>query len=135
MHWFYYVTKSQIKRNIGLSFSKILVWHNCSKFLNPLNFYSCWMNSSCELEVFEGFFFFLSYVVTWLTRECSAKSKEHGCRLALFPKIWVTILRRVSKKDFALPPLSFYSYFIFIYTKCSWNQHKLALLEINLTEN
>ena len=66
-------------------------------------------------------------------RECFAKNKEHGCRLALFPKIWVTILRRVSKTDYALLPLSFSSYFIFILTKCSWNQHKLALLKMNLT--
>ena len=114
------MTKFQIKRNIGLSLSKVFVWRNCSKFLIPLNVDSYQMDSSCELEIFEGFFFFfLSYVVTQLTRECFAKNKEHGCRLALFPKIWVTILRRVSKKDFALPPLSFYSYFIFTLTKFS----------------
>ena len=46
-------------------------------------------------------------------RECFPKNKEHGCRLALLPKIWLTMLRRVSKKDYAFLPLSFSSYFIF----------------------
>ena len=56
-------------------------------------------------------------------RECFAKNKEHGCRLASFSKIWVTILRIVSKKDFALPPLSFYSYFNLILQ----NTHEISI--------